>query len=96
MSRERISPIIVIFCTGLMAEFILPWAVIWLSNVFFFDIPGWSPWLLFGGPPALSLLAMLIHWGQCHVNIGRRNRANGNRGPSIMRRVGRTSPGAGF
>jgi hypothetical protein len=62
MLRERISPIFVLFCTGLMAEFILPWAVIWLSEMFFFDIPGWSLWLLFGGPPALSLLAMLIHW----------------------------------
>jgi hypothetical protein len=62
MLRERTSPIIVIFCSGLMAEFILPWAVIWLSDTFFFDIPGWSLWLLFGAPPALSLLAMLIHW----------------------------------
>ena len=62
MLRERTSPIIVIFCIGLMAEFILPWAVIWLSDMLFFDIPGWSLWLLFGGPPALSLLAMLIHW----------------------------------
>ena len=60
--RERIKSIIVIFCTGLVAEFILPWAVIWLSDMLFFDIPGWSLWLLFGGPPALSLLAMLIHW----------------------------------
>jgi hypothetical protein len=32
--RERTSPIIVIFCIGLMAEFILPWAVIWLSDKF--------------------------------------------------------------
>ena len=62
MLRERTSPIIVIFFVGLMAEFILPWAVIWLSDMLFFDIPGWSLWLLFGGPPALSLLAMLIHW----------------------------------
>jgi hypothetical protein len=62
MLRDRTGPIIVIFCAGLMAEFILPWAVIWLSDMFFFDIPGWLLWLLFGGPPALSLLAMLIHW----------------------------------
>jgi membrane protein implicated in regulation of membrane protease activity len=62
MLRERTGPIIVIFCIGLMAEFIIPWAVIWLSDMFFFDIPGWSLWLLFGGSPALSLLAMLIHW----------------------------------
>jgi hypothetical protein len=60
--RDRIRSIIVIFCTGLVAEFILPWAVIWLSDTFSFDIPGWSLWLLFGGPPALSLLAMLSHW----------------------------------
>jgi hypothetical protein len=62
MLWERTSPIIVIGCTGLMAEFILPWAAIWLSNMFFFDIPGWSLWLLFGGPPVLSLAAVLIHW----------------------------------
>jgi hypothetical protein len=51
MVRERASPIIVICCTGLMAEFVLPWAVIWLSGTFFFDIRGWSLWLLFDGPP---------------------------------------------
>jgi hypothetical protein len=62
MLRDRTSPIIVICCAGLMAEVILPWAVIWLSDMFFFEIPGWSLWLLFGGPPALSLAAVLIHW----------------------------------
>ena len=62
MLREKTDPIIVIFCAGLIAEFILPWAAIWLSDIFFFDIPVWSLWLLFGSPPALSLLAMLIHW----------------------------------
>jgi hypothetical protein len=62
MLRERTSPIIVIFCIGLIAEFLLPWAVVWLSDMFFFDIPGWALWLLFGGPPALSLPATLIHW----------------------------------
>jgi hypothetical protein len=59
MLRDRTSPIFVIFCTGLMAECILPWAVIGLSDMFSFDVPGWSLWLLFGGPPVLSLLAML-------------------------------------
>jgi hypothetical protein len=62
MLRDSTNPFFVVFCIGLMAEFMLPWAVIWLSNIFFFDIPAWSLWLLFGGPPALSLLAMLIHW----------------------------------
>ena len=61
MLRKQTSPIIVICCTGLMAEFILPWAIIWLSDMFFLDIPGWSLWLLFGGPPALTLAAVLIH-----------------------------------
>ena len=62
MLREQTNRIIVIFCAGLMAEFILPWAVIWFSDIFFFDIPAWSLWLLFGSPLALSFLAMLIHW----------------------------------
>jgi hypothetical protein len=62
MLRKQTNPIIVIFCAGLMAEFILPWAVIWFSDIFFFDIPAWSLWLLFGSSPAISLLAMLIHW----------------------------------
>jgi hypothetical protein len=61
MLRERTSPIIVICCTGLMTELILSWVVIWLSDRFFFDIPGWSLWLLFSGPLALSLAAVLIH-----------------------------------
>ena len=63
MLRERTSPVIVIFCIGLMAEFILPWTVIFLSNMFVFDIPGWSVWLIFGCPPALSVAAALSHWG---------------------------------
>jgi ABC-type protease/lipase transport system fused ATPase/permease subunit len=62
MSRDRTGLISVIVCTGLMAEFILPWAAIWLSDIFFFDIPPWLLWLLFGGPLALSLLAMLTDW----------------------------------
>ena len=48
--RERTSPIIVIFCIGLMAEFILPWAVIWLSDMF--SLISWdSRYGSFGGPP---------------------------------------------
>jgi hypothetical protein len=62
MLRERTSPVIVICCIGLMAEVFLPWAVIFLSNMFVFDVPGWSVRLIFGGPPALSLAAALIHW----------------------------------
>jgi len=57
-----IDPVIVILLTGLAAEMILPWAVLLLSDVFFFDIPTWSQWLVFGFPPALTVLAVLMHW----------------------------------
>jgi hypothetical protein len=59
--REPIDPVVVILCIGLAAELILPWAVIWLSDVFVFDIPAWLPWLVFGVPAALSLLAVLVY-----------------------------------
>jgi hypothetical protein len=58
---EPIDPTTVILFTGLVAEVIVPWAVIWLSDLFFFDVPAWSQSIIFGGPPALGLLAMLIH-----------------------------------
>jgi hypothetical protein len=56
------NPIVVILCVGLVAEIILPWAAIWLSDALFFDIPAWSLWLLFGVSPAFSLVAILMHW----------------------------------
>jgi len=62
MLRDRTDITSVVVCTGLMAQFILPWAAIWLSDIFFFDIPPWLLWLLIGGPLAFSLLAILIHW----------------------------------
>ena len=60
--RDRTNLIFVVVCTGLIAEYILPWAAIWLSDIFLFDIPPWLLWLLIGGPLAFSLLAILIHW----------------------------------
>jgi hypothetical protein len=62
MLRDRTGLISVVVCTGLMAEYILPGAAIWLSDIFFFDIPPWLLWLMFGGPLALSLLATLVYW----------------------------------
>jgi hypothetical protein len=59
---EPIDPAIVILGIGLVAEIALPWAVIWLSDIFFFDIPAWSRWVVFGAPAALSVLATLIYW----------------------------------
>jgi hypothetical protein len=90
MLRARHSPILVIFCVGLIAEFILPWAVIWLSDMFFFDIPGWSLWLLFGAPPVLSLLAILIHWGLTDL-VG----AAASYIPSLARAIARLSRSPG-
>ena len=61
-AQEATDLVVVILFTGLVAEVILPWAVIWLSDMFFFDVPAWSQWVIFGGPAALSLLATLILW----------------------------------
>jgi hypothetical protein len=52
--RDRTNLIFVVVCTGLIAEYILPWAAIWLSDIFFYDIPPWLPWLLIGGPSHLA------------------------------------------
>jgi hypothetical protein len=57
--REPPHPFIVVLCIGLTAEAVLPWSVIWLSDTFLFDIPGWSLWLIFGAPAALTVLAVL-------------------------------------
>jgi hypothetical protein len=61
-AQEATDLVVVILFTGLVAEVILPWAVIWLSDMFFFDVPAWSQWVIFGGPAVLSLLAMPVYW----------------------------------
>ena len=61
-AQQPTDPITVIVSTGLAVAVILPWAVIWVSDLFFFDVPAWSQWVIFGGPAALSLLATLILW----------------------------------
>ena len=45
---------------GAAAEVILPWALLELSNHFIFDIPPWSLWLVFGGPPAIACLTFIV------------------------------------
>ena len=72
---QPINPIVVIGAIGLAAEVILPWALIWLSDTFFFDIPAWSQWVVFGGPPALSLLAAVVYrasrtWSLMALHVG--------------------------
>jgi len=56
------KPVMVVVSAGLAAEVILPWSIIWLSDIYMFDIPGWSLWPLFAGVPALSVLAVLVIW----------------------------------
>jgi len=57
--REPIRPLIAALYIGLMAEVVLPWSVIWLSDTLLFDTPAWSLWLMFGTPAAFTLLAAL-------------------------------------
>jgi hypothetical protein len=58
---QRVAdPIVVTLVAGLVAEAVVPWAVIWLSDALVFDIPAWSLWLIFGVPAALTFLAMLL------------------------------------
>ena len=64
MDRARGEPAGVaalILCVGLALEAILPWAMIWLSDVFVFNTPAWSRWLVFGAPPVLSILALVLY-----------------------------------
>jgi len=67
---------------GVAGELVIPWLVIWLSDIFVFDVPAWLAWLSFAGPLAIGLLATLVYWtlrmwrsavGQslCHVHPGR-------------------------
>jgi len=73
--------VMVILCAGLALEAILPWAVIWLSDVFLFDIPAWSYWLVFSVPPLLSVLALGLYqalraesWQLCPASITTKHR----------------------
>ncbi len=56
------NPVVLILSAGLIAEITLPWIAVWLSDTFFLDVPPWALWALFGVPPVLTLLAMLVHW----------------------------------
>src|ERR1700679_1094153 len=58
--RTPLDPIVVTLLVGLAAEGVVPWAVIWLSARLFFVVPPRALWLIFGGPPALTFLAVLV------------------------------------
>jgi hypothetical protein len=54
---ERMFPILFV---GLTAWMGLPWVVIWLSELFWFEIPLWSAWLIFVGPAAIVLTILSV------------------------------------
>jgi hypothetical protein len=54
-------PEIAILGIGMAAEVILPWVLILISDIFLFDVPAWSQWLVFGGPLALTLPALIVY-----------------------------------
>jgi len=60
--RGPADPVTVILMAGLVAEVIVPWVAIGLSDWLVFDMPAWSLWLVFGVPPALIVPAALIRW----------------------------------
>jgi hypothetical protein len=81
--ERPISVTTLILFLGVAGELVIPWVVIWLSNVFLFDVPPWLTWLSFGGPLGIGLFAMLAYWtlgawgslaadGLCHAHAGRR------------------------
>jgi hypothetical protein len=55
------SPAVLILGAGAVAEFVLPWALIGLSDLFLFDTPAWSVWTAFASPPAITLAALLAY-----------------------------------
>lgn len=58
---QQPGPEIAIVGIGMAAEMILPWILIWISDVFLFDVPAWSQWLVFGGPVAFTVLALIVY-----------------------------------
>ncbi len=60
---KPLTAVIVPLCTAaLAAEVLLPWCLVWLSDRFLFDIPGWSLWLVFAGPHVAGLGVISWQW----------------------------------
>ena len=57
--RNDLTLVILFF--GVAAELLVPWTVIWLSDLFVFDVPVWAAWAIFGGPLALGLLVLVVY-----------------------------------
>jgi hypothetical protein len=61
-SAQPPGPGIAIVGIGMAAESFFPWALIWSSDIFLFDVPAWSLWLVFGGPLTFTILALIVYW----------------------------------
>ena len=61
-----------ILALGLAAEVFLPYALLWSSDEFLFDIPDWALWFAFGGPPLVSVGAFLGKVGRKHFFFGKK------------------------
>ncbi len=54
MSRVNWRSISAILAVAVTAEVVLPWVLIEISNLFVFDIPDWSLWAIYVGPPLVA------------------------------------------
>ena len=52
----------IILALGIAGEVIVPWAVIELSNLLFFNVPFSALWPIFAGPITLALATALVVW----------------------------------
>lgn len=62
MSRDIGETLATILALGIAGEVIVPWAVIELSNLVFFNVPFWALWPIFAGPITLALATALVVW----------------------------------
>ena len=59
--EQQAGAVTAILGVGLALEALVPWAMIWLSDAFVFDVPAWSRWVVFGAPLVLSIVALGLY-----------------------------------
>ncbi len=60
MSRVNWRSVGAILAVAVTAEVVLPWVLIEISNLFVFDIPSWSLWAIYAGPPLVAAVAVVV------------------------------------
>ncbi len=68
--QPRLS-IFAILSINVVIDGLLPWALIWLSNAFLFDLPAWSAEALLAASLTVSTLIISASWLRT-AHIGRR------------------------